>query len=68
MREKEACVLSLSLTLVLKCPCTIPNSAGDRSLSSVIYLINNAHMVEAVTLDQSTGCEENCKNGHLRCV
>lgn len=43
MREEEACVLLLSLTLVLKCPCTIPNYPRDRSSPSVIYLINNAH-------------------------
>lgn len=39
--KKEACVLLLSLTLVWKCPCT--NYPRDRSSSSVIYLINNAH-------------------------
>lgn len=39
MREKEACVLLLSLTLVSMSP----KYPRDRSLSSVIYLISNAH-------------------------
>lgn len=30
-KKKEACVLSLIVTLVLKCPCTIPDCPEDRS-------------------------------------
>lgn len=50
MREKEACVLLLSLTLVSMCPCTIPKYPRDRPLSS-IYLIRNAHTQSNQTSD-----------------
>lgn len=54
MREKEACVLLVSLTLVRKCPLYYSQVSQRQVLTQCYLSHQNAHTIKPVTLDQST--------------
>lgn len=54
MREKEACVLLLILTLDRKCPLYYSKVCQRQVLTQCYLSHQNAHTVKPVTLDQST--------------